>query len=311
MAWRNEYDEKVRDLLYQMGAIDIGNIYWVMQSSKSFYGTFLSSHLFTYPDGSRSVYADAGTGDGIAAAIAVCKGGRNDYVIVGTGAYNLTAALTLAGKSSVHLWGVGALYDVGCAQGTVLIQTGNYQNVIMETAGELAGLHIINKTGYQAVTGAITVYGGRIHHNNFRIVGGAAIDLVSLLLFSGGSIDRNRFYTYTGGVLNSVLYVGEGTGVDVCKNYITASAQAVYTNGIYCDAVSGLVADNYLGEGGGTAAGAYGGQIVNGIRVPYHGNVINNRCALATGEGLNGGTANISFVDNRDGQAGGATPITT
>jgi hypothetical protein len=291
-----------------IGIMDVGNIYWVNNSPTSTKGIEMTKRFGAteYSDQTKMLHTT------IASAISACKGGRNDYVICGTGAYTLTAAVTVAGKSSVHLIGQNGLgQGNGCVEATVLIQSGNYQAVIMETACELTGFGIINKTGYQAVTAAITSYGCNIHHNSFRIVGGAAIDLVSLLLNSNGSICDNRFYTYTGGVLNSVIYQGEGTGVNVCRNHITASAQAVYTYGIYCDAISGMVADNYISECGGTASGAYGGQITNAIKVPYHCCAINNRCAVATGQGLNGGTTNITFVDNRDGQAGGAAAITT
>ena len=76
-----------------------GNVYYVIQSSKAFYQDFVDKHQKQYSDGSFAVYSDSGNGLGIQAAINACKGGRGDYIIVGTGSYQLTVALTFAGKS--------------------------------------------------------------------------------------------------------------------------------------------------------------------------------------------------------------------
>jgi hypothetical protein len=292
--------------------LDVGNVYRVLLKSKVFYSQFMALQ-FQYSDGSLALYGDDGDGLGIAAAITACKGGRNDYVIVGTGAYTLTVPLTCAGKSSVHLIAQNGLgRDIGCVGATVLTQSGAYQAVIMEAYGELAGFSIINKTTYSAVTAAIGVVATNIHHNTFKIVGGGATtDNVSLLLNSYGSVTRNRWFTYSGGVLNSVLYNGEGTGVDVSNNVITASAGAVYTYGIYCDAISGMVSDNYISESGGDGATTYGGTITNAIKIPAHACAINNRCAVGTGQGLNGGTDEHSFVQNFDAASGGSTALET
>ena len=120
--------EKV--LKEMIGGIDVGNVgnvYYVIQSTKAFYADFMSKYQQRYSDGSYAVHPDTGNGAGIQAAIDACKGGRSDYILVGTGAYSLTTALTLAGKSSVHLIGVnGQTSKTGTVGAALLQQTGNY-----------------------------------------------------------------------------------------------------------------------------------------------------------------------------------------
>lgn len=314
MAWRNEYDERVRSLLYQMGAVDVGNIYWVIQSSKAFYRSFVESHLFVYPDGSKSVYTDSGNGAGIQAAISACKGGRNDFIIVGTGNYNLTAAITLAGKSSVHLVALNAGgYDVGALGAAALTQTGNYPAVQMEAYGELTGFQIINKNGYNGVYVPAASWRCNIHHNYFHMVGGSDIDIINCAegnANSYGRIHHNKFTTWVAGVLNSAINKGLGGPVDVCNNEISCHNGMVMDYGIINESSGGMTNDNDVSESGGDGA-VGGGTITVAVQVLAGACAIGNRCAVGTGQGLAGGTASHSFVDNRDGQAGGATPIET
>jgi len=315
MAWQKCYNERVRDMLYQTYGYDVGNVYWVIQSSKTFYNRFVSSHMFLYPDGSKSVYSDAGTGDGIAAAIAACKGGRNDYVIVGTGTYALTAALSLSGKSSVHLMGQnGGNMDVGTPGAVILRQDGNYTTITHNAFCEVAGFQIENKIGYSAINIPAGIGWTNTHNNLFKWSGSAGIDCVNFGSgASWGSIHHNKFVQWAGTGGRACIYIGNAatTAVTVSNNDIIAFGDGlVWDYGILHTGLGGLVKDNYISESGGTDA-VGGATITVAIEAGVACGVINNRCAVATGQGLNGGTANITFVDNRDGQAGGAAAITT
>lgn len=310
MAWQHEYDERVRNKLYQQFGYDVGNVYWVIQSTKSFYNRFLESHMFIYPDGSKSVYTDAGTGDGIAAALTACKGGRNDYVIVGTGAYTLTAALTLAGKSSIHLIGTnGGGYDVGGPGAAALIQSGNFEVVIMESYGELTGFQIHNKAGYGAVTAAALKWRPNVHHNYFHMCQGTACSIIKATGdgFSHGNISNNRFQTYVGGNITEAIGINSSNSVLV-KNNTIVNYSGTMDCAIKCaGGVQNLIVDNIISDCGGA------GTITIGIDAgdPTGNTVVGNRIATLSGRGLAGGTANRSFVQNFDSTAGGATAIET
>jgi len=293
-----------------------GNVYYVVQKSKAFYGSFLEKYQQTYEDGSLAVYGDDGDGLGIQEAIDACKGGRSDYILVGTGNYNLAAALTLVGKSSVHLLGVNGLtQDVGSLGAAALTQTGNFENIILEAYGEVAGFQIINKAGYSAVTCAAGKWRPTVHHNYFHMVGGADINLIDWSAANAGvsgRIYKNKFTTWVGGVLNSAINVGAGTGIDVIGNQIMASSTAMVLDyGILNNSIGGLTADNIVSECGGDGVATNGGTITVAVQIATSGTAVNNRCAVGTGQGLAGGTASHTFVDNRDGQAGGETTIET
>ncbi len=294
----------------------IGNVYYVIPSTKAFKSTFIRDYQCTYTDGSKAVYIDTGDGAAIQSAITASKGGRNDYILVLTGNYNLTAALTLAGKSSLHLIGVNGLgYDVGSIGAAALTQTGAYANVIMSPYSELAGFQIINKAGYSAVTVAAGIWRCSIHNNYFHMVGGSDINLIdcsSSTANVSGTIYGNKFSTWVGGVLNSAINVGQGTAIDVCYNQIMASSTAMVLDyGIINNSIGGLTAYNIVSECGGDGVASNGGTITVAISVDPSGTAVGNLCAVGTGQGLAGGTAEHSFVNNRDGASGGATPIQT
>lgn len=281
--------------------VGIGNIYYVIPSTKAFIATFLADYQETYSDGSVAVYTDTGSGDGILAAIAACKGGRNDYIFVGTGNYNLTAALDFTGKSSVHLVGMnGGGCKVGTLGAVALTQTGAFENVKMEAYGELTGFQIINKAGYSAVTVAANKWRPNIHHNCFHMVQGNAINIIDATgaaAMSYGRICSNRFATWVGGNITSAVNVGTGTGVDISDNIITmyngTMDTAIVQAGAQC-----IVADNIVSNSGG------GGVVTVAIQLNANSSAIRNRLSVDAGKALAGGTAANSFVDNMDGATG-------
>lgn len=301
-----------------LGNVGFGNIYYVWQTSKTaIMADMLDKYSGSkYPDGAAILYRDDGSGDGILAAIAACKGGRSDYVIVGTGNYNLTDDLDLTGKSSVHLIGVnGGGCDVGTLGAAALTQTGNYPCVTMSPYSEVTGFQMINKNGYPAVAVPNNIWRNNIHHNYFHMVGGSAISLIDSSASEAnvsGIIAYNKFTTWVGGVLHAAINVGYGTGISVIGNHIIASSTAmVLSYGIINESIGGITADNIVSEAGGNGVVTNGGTITVAIQISTSGTAIGNRCAVGTGQGLAGGTVSHTFVDNRDGQAGGATPIET
>lgn len=295
-----------------MGGVGIGNVYYVWHTSKI---AIMKDMLRRYgeeryADGSKILHQDDGSGDGILAAIAACKGGRNDYILVGTGNYNLTEPLDLSGKSSIHLIGInGGGCEVGTLGAAALTQTGNYANVIMEAYGELTGFQIINKNGYSAVTVAAGKWRSNVHNNYFHMVGGSAINIIDAtgeLAMSYGSISYNRFTTWVGGNLTAAIKVGTGTGVDIIKNIITQYSGTM-DFGITQAGAQCIVKDNVVSNCGG------GGVITVAIQIHSKSSAISNRLSVGSGA-LSGGTSDKSFVDNiggATGDAGHATQLET
>ena len=300
------------------GSMGVGNVYFITRTaSAAQHALFSKRYAKTrFDDGTPMQYSDAGDGVQMQAAITASQGGLNNYFIVAPGNYNLVTALTLAGKSNSHLIAANlGDYGVGAPGSAALTQTGSYVGVIMEAYGELMGFQIINKAGYAAVQVPNNIWRPTVHDTYFHMVGGNDINIIdasSDAACVSGSIHRNKFSTWVGGVLNSAICIGLGTAVNVCDNQIIAHVTAtVMGYGIYNNSIGGLTARNIVSEAGGDGVATNGGTITVAIYINPSGTAVDNRCAVGTGQGLAGGTAGHTFVDNRDGQAGGATPIET
>ena len=120
-----------------------------------------------------------------------------------------------------------------------------------------------------------------------------------------GRIHHNRFYSEVSGILTSCIYIGEGYASDVDHNEISISGSGTVTTGIVNLTTGGLTNYNIVSEGGGIGSAV----ITTAITIDDAGTAIGNRCAVGTGQAFSGGTAEHSFVDNRDGASGGATPV--
>ena len=296
------------------GPSDVGNVYYVILSSKAFYSDFYNSRQGNYSDGSAIVYPDAGTGDGILAAIAACKGGRNDYVIVGTGTYTMTAAIDLVGKSSLHLIAAnGGGMPVGSPGAVIIHQNGNYSAVKMNAFCELAGFQIENMTGYNAIEVPTNLAWVNIHHNLIKWQTSAGVDAIFGASNGGsyGSVHHNKIVQWSGTGGRAGIYFGNAATVcmTISDNEIIAYGGSTFDYGILYTGAGGMVRDNYISESGGSAAG--GGTVTVGIEVGVNTAAISNRVAVAAGQGLAGGTANRTFVDNKDALNGGAVEIVT
>jgi len=294
------------------GLNGVGNVYYVWLKSKTAIIKDMRNKYqgATYPDGNAILYEDAGDGLGIQAAINACKGGRNDYVFVGTGNYNLTVALTMSGKSSVHLIGVnGGGCEVGTVGAAALTQTGACQNVIMEAYDELTGFQIINKAGYAAVTMADGKWRANIHHNYFHMTQGTACNIIDCAGtgMAHGYICNNKFQTYVGGAITSAITVYGAFSVTIANNWINNHSGTMDVGIELNSSAQAVIVNNIVSDDGGagtiTVAIALGGGAMN--------TAINNRVAVLSGRGFTGGTVNRSFVDNRDATAGGETCIET
>lgn len=201
----------------------VGNVYYVIPTSKAFYADFVSKYQQRYSDGSYALYPDTGNGLGIQAAIDASKGGRNDYIYVLPGSYQLTVALTMVGKSSLHLVGVNrGGVEVGTVGASLLQQTGNYANLILEAYGEVTGFQFINKAGYSAITMADGKWRANIHNNYFHMVQGAAATLIHSTGsgMSHGFICNNRFETWVGGALTGAILLDGAVSATVANNWI-------------------------------------------------------------------------------------------
>lgn len=257
---------------------------------------------------SQYLYAADGTADDVElqAAIDASLGGQNDYIVVYPGAYALTAAITLAGKSNTHFIAANGIgYDIGCIGSAALTQGGNYAAIIASPYCEIGGFQIINKAGYAAITIADAIWRNNIHNNYFHMVGGGACSIITGAGsgMSWGRIARNRFSTLVGGNLTSAISISGAMGIDVCNNWIDQYNGTMDVAINLGAGVQGICAENYISDCGG------GGVITVGIAANSGVALINNRGALATGTMFSGGTANRSFVDNRDAYAGGETCI--
>lgn len=295
-----------------MGA---SKIFYICKAGTSTYN-YLSQIFPCDSDGVPRVYAADGTADEVEfnAAVTNCVGGRNDYILVYPGTYVLAEPIALTGKSSVHLIAVNGLtMDVGTPGATILRQDGSYTTITMNAFCELAGFQIENKVGYSAIDVPTGIGWSNIHNNLFKWWGSAGIDCVWYGSgASWGSIHHNKFVQWAGTAARSCIYIGNAatTAVTVANNDIVAFGSVVWDYGIVHTGMGGLVRDNYISESGGSGATG-GGTITIGIEAGVATGVANNRICVASGQGVNGGTANVSFSDNRDGQAGGAAAITT
>jgi len=300
-------------------SMGVGNCYWIGRTAAAAqYQLYSKRYASTrFDDGTPMLWADAGDGVQMQAAITASQGGFNNYFLVAPGNYNLTAALTLAGKSNSHLIACNqADYGTGAIGSSALTQTGSVVGVIMEAYCELSGFQIINKDGYAAVSVPTNIWRPTVHHNYFHMVGGTDINIIDASAAGAcyhGSIHHNKMTIWFGAALNSAIWIGAAsTAVNVSHNEITAhSTASVLDYGIYNGSIAGMTNDNYVSEGGGDGVGTYGGTITVGIQIATSGSAINNRCAVGTGQGLAGGTASHTFVGNQDGEAGGETAIET
>jgi hypothetical protein len=289
----------------------IGRVYYVCKQNSNAH-KWLSELYPVDSDGINRVYVCDGTADEvqIQAAIDAAKGGTNSYIFVFPGAYTLAAVITLSGKSSMHLVAVnGGNVDIGASGAALLQQGGSAAILALESYAEVTGFQMINKAGYPAITMADGKWRPNVHHNYFHVTQGTACNIIegAGTGFSHGAITNNRFQTWVGGAMTSYISITGSNSVLVKDNTIVNYSGTV-DYGILCGSgVQNLIVDNIITDCGGAGTITVGIDVGNAT-----GNTaIGNRIATLSGRGLAGGTADRSFVDNRDSTSGGATPIET
>jgi len=295
-----------------------GKVFHVCQVATDTYD-YLSKILVPDSDGVPRLYghsstASAVTSDGIAAAVAQTVEGRNDYIVVwpADSTYYIDAAVAL-NKKSVHVvCPAGMGYDIGSTNAARIqqITASTACFAVSDSAVEISGFYIKNINGASAITLAATSYAVNIHHNTFPLIWTSSA--IGSIIGTGdagawGKIERNWFVSQSGGAQTCAAGViqiqASATACQVNHNQITIGDTQTATIGISNAAVKGHTDFNIFSESGGSGV-PDGGTITSCVSIHASGCAIGNRCAVAAGQALTGGTAAHSFVDNMDGATG-------
>jgi hypothetical protein len=291
----------------------VGNIYYVIQTTETFYDQFVADHNEAYSDGTWSVCPHTATStvvttNGLKNALAKTVEGRNDYVIVmgANSTYYIDEALAM-NKKGVHIiCPAGFGYDIGATNAARIQQITAATAVfaVSDAAIEIAGFYIKNYDGVVAITLAATSYAPNIHHNTFALIESAAF--VGSIIGAGdggawGKIERNWFVSQAGGAKTCAAGVIQiqpsATAAQVNHNQITIGDTQIATIGIYNGAVKGNTNFNIFSESGGSGV-ADGGTITKCITIHASGCAIGNIGAVGTGQLLDGGTTLHSYAHN-------------
>jgi hypothetical protein len=263
-----------------------GNIYYVIQTTESFYAQFIEDYQTTYRDGSRAVYPHTATSgavtvNGLKNALAATVEGRNDYVIVmgANSTYYIDAALAM-NKKGVHLiCPAGLGYDIGANNACRIQQITAATAVIAvsDAAVEIAGIYFKNYDGVVAISLAAASYAPNIHHNTFALNEQAGF--VGAIIGTGdaggwGKIERNWFVSQAGGAQTCAAGIiqiqASATACQVNHNQITIGDTQIATIGIYNNAVKGHTDFNIFSECGGSGV-SDGGTITKCISIHASG----------------------------------------
>jgi hypothetical protein len=307
------------------GSMGVGNVYMVCQTADTDVFTQFTKRYGKnrFSDGTWMLNPFIGTGaiaattNGIQTALDSCVTNRNDYVVVAPSDtnYGLDAVLTMS-KKAVHLVcpaGMGRDFPVGNSARIKQLTGANAVIAITNQAVEVAGFYLKNYTALSTITLSTLALSPNIHTNMFNLVwSGAQAPAIAGTLAGGawGSIDHNWLISESGTSATCAVVIdiiAQATGARVCHNEMTIGDSNTATIGISNQAVKGHTDFNIFSESGGATVGT----IAACISVPTYEAAIGNRGAVATGHMFAGGTANRSFCDNRDAQAGGATPVET
>jgi hypothetical protein len=220
-------------------------------------------------------------------------------------------------KKAVHLICPSGLGNkIGSTNAARIEQTGTALPIITlaQSAVEIAGFYFKNKAQYSGIYAAtsvagVGVYGCNIHHNSFTMRS-TTTAAQPMIYFNGdagawGSVESNWFITaVSNATYTSIVQIeSDATSARVKNNEITIGDGCTASIGISNQAVKGVTQDNVLSECGGSGVSS-GGTITVAVSIHATGTAVGNRCAVAAGQALAGGTAAHSFVDNMDGATG-------
>jgi hypothetical protein len=309
-------------------AIGVGSVYVVVNAADSYTYAAAKSRFGSArnPDGTpvlfvHSATASAVSENGIKEALAYCQANRDDTVIIlpSSGSYYTDEALSIS-KETVHLvapTGLGPPY--GSNKSVRIAQITAATAVLNVSANycEVAGLWM--KNYYSAATVILAAaQATNLHHNYFALqhTGGTNAPAIYGTTTGGawGQIYNNWIISQAGNSATCaavILIDASATSTVVSHNMITCGDGNTFSIGISNQAVKGMTNFNIFNES--SSSGGYsGGTISAAISISPTGGAIGNRGSVASGHLLAAdGTTNVSYSQNFDGQAGGATAVTT
>jgi hypothetical protein len=311
------------------GSMGIGNVYMVGQTADTTaYTDFQKRYTkIRHADGSMMLHPFIGTGsvacttNGIQTAADACVTNRNDYIVVAPSDtnYGLDAVITLS-KKAVHLVcpaGIGyGNFPVGNSARIKQLTAANAVIALSNQAIEVAGFYLKNYTALSTITLAAAAHSPNIHSNALMLVWSGAQAAAIAGTTTGcawGSIEHNWLISESGASQTCAVVIditAFATGARVCNNEITIGDNNTASIAIRNLAVKGHTDYNNICEAYSATLGqAPSGTITIGIQIGVGGVAVGNRGTVPSGQMLDGGTANRSFCDNRDAQAGGAACI--
>lgn len=309
---------QLRDLLGGNAALGlgVGNVYYVVQATNTGAYTYAMQNLQQkYTDGSMAVQVT------IQAALDATVASRNDYVIVFPDAsdYDITAALTMS-KKAVHLICPAGLGTNGFPLNAARIHQNTNATACITVTGdavEIAGLFFKGEEGSDIITLSGTRWHDYIHDCFFGIAATAASNnygVVGTGACSHCVISDNYFTNYSPGLMTGTnndvaafiaLTSNTSTRNNIRNNIMMTGANTTVAAAISYAGYGGVVTGNYIWEN--VAFGSSdAGVLTLGISTSADCLVADNRIGIATeANGVDGGTANQSYVVNYEGTSGG------
>lgn len=294
-----------------------GDVFHVVHSAESGVVSWLqeridSSHLFIY-DSTYNLTA-------IQDALDVTVECRNDYVVVhpAVSDYDIDTTLTMS-KKSVHLVCPGGLgNDVGATNAARIHMTADDKLIeLTDSAIEVAGLYFKNYTLKTIMGLGTSTYACNVHNNNFlyTLTSTTCEPIVDSTHPSGtkdggswGTFERNWFANTAGGSSTIAVIMkihGNCKNLRIKFNEFTLTDTITATIGIDQQAVGGTADFNTFRSE--TTDGTFGAC----INLHAKASAIGNRGACVTTTLVSGGTADVSFSDNRDALNGGEICVET
>ncbi len=304
------------DAVYQHGGVPVGglesfavgNVYFVCETSNSLYSTdFIKSKTGKYEDYSERVHNTAQS------ALNACVAYRNDYVIV-LDNLSISSALSMATNRQHLICPTGIKPNF---PGDFSITQSGSADVITITGNgcEVAGFWLINKLGQDAID-IRTTWMTHIHHNYFALKATASSDSYGIVGTSPiqFNIHHNLFNNAYPGAMSGTdndiaAFIGITSGAStrgmIADNIMHTGANTTVAAGITTGGYGQFILRNYLWENpshGGSDAGTFTVGISGGANCL----IADNRVGLGTAaNGVSGGTANQSYVENYEGTSGG------
>jgi len=296
-----------------LSALDMGNVYWVIQTTHPRYATFMRDRQGMYEnDKTEIVYPT------ITLALAATVTERNDYVVVipDNDDYDEGATLTLD-KAHVHLIcpsGLGSAF--GCSTRSATIDPAAAANAITITGRgvEVAGFWIRGKTEKLCVTNSGT--GAWIHHNNCAVTNTTSVAGGIYSSGIGTTIERNFIFSNAGSGtwLYGIAAIGGATRTHVMGNVITVGNASTCSAGInmaYDNSYMqmGVCADNYILEIANAGGGVGAATVTIGIKTGVGTLVTNNRIGITDiSNAISGGGA-LNCIGNYSSLDGGTITV--